>query len=184
MISTCTPVQAKQMLAEGNCLAIDVREYAEYASGHVPGAKLIPLGQFRDQINSIDPNLPLLLACKGGKRATQAAQLLEQKSNVNAFVIEGGTDAWIAAGLPVEREAKAPWALERQVRLAAGMLVLIGLFIPPWPWLSAFVGAGLVFAAVSNTCGMGLLLSKLPWNRPAVSCSVDSPCNCGERKSS
>jgi len=72
----------------------------------------------------------------------------------------------------VEREKRAPWALERQVRLVAGLLVLVGLFIPPWPWLSAFVGAGLAFASLTNTCGMALLLAKMPWNRSGTTCSA------------
>jgi rhodanese-related sulfurtransferase len=172
MIATCTPRQARDLLASTpECQALDVREYAEYAAAHVPGTCLIPLGQVRARIGEIDKARPVLVFCKGGKRAAQAAAILDQAGCSAVTVVEGGTDAWIAAGLPVATERKAPWALERQVRLAAGLLMLLGLFIPPWPWLSAFVGAGLVFAAVSNTCGMALLLARMPWNR-APACAT------------
>jgi rhodanese-related sulfurtransferase len=177
MYNARTPQQVQTLLRERpDCQLIDVREYAEYAGGHVPGATLISLGSLPTRLAEVDKARPAVLLCKSGKRATQAAQLLCANGCQEVLVVEGGTEAWIAAGLPVDKEARAPWALERQVRLAAGLLILGGLFIPPWPYLSAFVGAGLTFAALTNTCAMGLMLSKMPWNRPrngvpAVACS-------------
>ena len=179
MIATCTPQQARDTLAsQTGCQLIDVREYPEFASGHAPAAKLIPLGQVKDRMGELDKSRPILVLCKSGARATKAAGILSDAGCSQVTVVEGGTEAWIAAGLPVDKVLKAPWALERQVRLLAGLLVIAGLFIPPWPWLSALVGAGLAFAALTNTCGMAMLLAKMPWNRQyagATSCSSD-PC--------
>lgn len=166
MVTTLSPQQVTQMLAErGDCQLLDVREYVEYAAGHVPAARLIPLGQVATRFAELDPARPVVVLCKGGKRAAQAAEILCQHGCREVTVVAGGTDAWAAAGLPIDKEHKAPWALERQVRLAAGLLVLVGLFIPPWPFVSAFVGAGLVFAALTKTCGMAMCLARMPWNR-------------------
>lgn len=161
------------------CRLIDVREFPEFAAGHVPGAEPIPLGTLPGVVSSIDKSRPVIVLCKSGKRARRAAEILNAAGCSEVLHVQGGTDAWIADGLPVEREAKAPWSLERQVRFTAGLLVLIGLFIPPWPYLSAFIGAGLVFAAVTDTCGMGMMLAKMPWNRnvgacPSAECSTTS----------
>lgn len=183
MASCCKPDQLRRMLDEKKDIQlVDVREYAEFASGHVPGARLIPLGEVAHRTADIDKSRPVVLLCKGGTRAARAAEILSEAGCRDVLTVEGGTDAWVAAGLPVEVEAKAPWALERQVRLVAGSLVLAGLFIPPWPYLSAFVAAGLIFAAVTNTCGMGMLLSKMPWNRPRTSCNgiAESKSCCGQ----
>lgn len=179
MTRTCDPVAASQLLQRGGtCRAIDVREYPEFAAGHVPGAELIPLSEIPGRCRSMDPQKPILLLCKGGRRAAQAAAILETAGFSDVTVLEGGTDAWKAAGLPVEKLKKGPWSLERQVRFTAGLLVLAGLWIPPWPWLSALVGAGLVFAAVTDTCGMGMLLAKMPWNRRPAANSCGGPANC------
>lgn len=177
MVSTCTPTAAKEMLARSpECQLIDVREYAEFAAGHVPAAKLIPLGQVKNRAGELDKARPIVVLCKGGKRAAQAAEILKEAGCAQLHVVEGGTDAWVAAGLPVDRMQKAPWALDRQVRLAAGLLVVVGLFIPPWPWLSAFVGAGLAFAALTNTCGMAMILAKMPWNRACCGSGLVTSC--------
>lgn len=176
MITICRPQEIRTLLAgSGRFQFIDVREFPEYASVHVPGVQLLPLAQLKDRMGELDPAMPVVVICKSGKRAEKAAQILDAHGFKQVTIVEGGTDAWVAAGLPVERSEKAPWALERQVRLSAGVLVLLGLFIPPWPWLSAFVGAGLVFAGITNTCGMAMLLARMPWNRskgvPAQKCS-------------
>lgn len=168
MIATCSATNASDLLSQKpDCQLIDVREYPEYAAVHAVGARLIPLGQVKQRAGELDKSKPVVILCKAGKRAAQAAQLLSEAGFCELTVVEGGTDAWISAGLPSTREAKAPWALERQVRLVAGLIVLIGLFIPPWPYVSAFVGAGLVFAALTNTCAMGMLIARMPWNRQA-----------------
>jgi rhodanese-related sulfurtransferase len=175
MITTSVPRQAHDMLASGAAPQfVDVREFAEYASGHAPGVKLMPLGRLKENgQGNLDPAKSVVLICKSGKRSAQAAEFLDSRGFTDLTVVDGGMEAWAAAGLPVQKLNAAPWSLERQVRLAAGLLVLAGLFIPPWPWLSAFVGAGLAFAAITNTCGMAMVLARMPWNRErVVSCET------------
>lgn len=111
----------------------------------------------------------VLVLCQTGKRATVAANLLAQQLPNPIHVVEGGTAAWVAAGLPHNKGASV-MSLERQVRIAAGSLVLVGVILsvtvaPGFIWLSGFIGAGLIFAGVTDTCGMGLMLAKAPWNR-------------------
>ena len=166
MISTLSPQEAQAFLsAFSDAQLIDVREPFEFAAAHVPNAQLVPLGQIQTQLDQFDKSRPIVILCKSGGRAKRAAEILDSAGCSVIHVVAGGTDAWITAGLPVTREPRAPWSLERQVRLVAGLLVLIGLFIPPWPYLSLFIACGLIFAALTNFCGLGLLLAKLPWNR-------------------
>lgn len=182
MVTTCSPIKAEEKFTtqQGTQL-IDVREYPEYAGGHAKGAILVPLSSFEKKMSRIAKDKPVVVLCHSGQRATKAAGILEQAGYTEITVVEGGTKAWIGAGLPVEKESREVWSLERQVRLAAGALVLTGLFLPGnFPWLSAFVGAGLMFAAVTNTCGMGMLIAKMPWNREPSdkksACSTDGKC--------
>lgn len=148
---------------------LDVREPGEYVAGHVAGSILIPLAALEDQTGLLDPEKPLYILCARGVRAAKAAQRLEARGFKDAFVIEGGTEAWAARGYPLEITSRV-WALERQVRLTAGSLVLAGLglgfAVSPWFFaLSAFVGAGLVFSGATNICGMAMILARMPWNR-------------------
>lgn len=167
MIATCSPVRAEEkIMTNPDAQLIDVREYPEYAGGHAKGAVLIPLSSFEKEMGKIIKGKPVVVLCQAGVRAAKAAAILEKAGYTDVTVVEGGTKAWQAADLPMEVASQKIWSLERQVRLAAGALVLIGLFLPGgFPWLSAFVGAGLMFAAVTNTCGMGMLIARMPWNR-------------------
>ena len=158
---------------------VDVRTPGEFAALHADAARLAPLDR-------LDPaavaagrrnGATIYLICKAGKRAATAAEKFHAAGIDNVAVVEGGTDAWLAAGLPVVR-GKGVISLERQVRIAAGLLVLTGavLAITVHPWfigLSAFVGAGLAFAGITDTCGMAMLLSRMPWNSagPAATCT-------------
>ncbi len=168
--SPCSPHEVQQRRLGGTAHLIDVRSPAEYRTVHAEGAQLVPLDQFdpaRVQA-SIPPGLTVHLLCKSGGRAQQAAQRLAD-AGCPCVVVEGGTEAWIAAGLPVVR-GQATMSLERQVRIVAGGLVLLGVALgytvhPYWFGLSGFVGAGLMFAGITDTCMMGLLLAKMPWNR-------------------
>jgi rhodanese-related sulfurtransferase len=167
--------EARERLESG-CALVDVREYPEYVEAHVAGGTLVPLGELRAKPELAGEGGEVLLLCRSGRRAREAASILEAGGRVQPVVIEGGIEAWKQAGYPVRNE-KGPISLERQVRIAAGALVLTGLLLdillPGARLLSYFVGAGLIFAGVTNTCAMGLLLAKLPWNRsrgPAASC--------------
>ena len=113
---------------------------------------------------------PVYLLCRSGQRATKAAEKFGKEGFTQPVVVEGGTLAWIDAGLPVNRSAVKVISLERQVRIAAGAIVFIGVLLARFVdfnfiWLSGFVGAGLVFAGITDFCGMGLLIAKLPWNK-------------------
>jgi rhodanese-related sulfurtransferase len=164
---------------------LDVRTTGEFESAHVPGARLVPLdeldaGAFLKQRGAADQ--PVYVLCQSGGRARKAIEKLQQAGFGGGVLVEGGTQAWIDAGLPVTCGGAGVISLERQVRIAAGSLVLTGVLLayfvhPGFIALSAFVGAGLVFAGVTDWCGMGLLLAKLPWNQkpgcvPGSCCEV------------
>lgn len=151
-------------------MMIDVREYPEYASGYIEGATLVPLGTLADACETWNREQPVKLVCKSGQRSERARQLLAGRGFHAVSVLPGGVDAWRAAGKPLIVVQRALWSLERQVRIAAGAMVFtsvtLGYFVSKYYLLlAAFVGAGLVFAGISNTCMMGTLLAKLPWNQ-------------------
>jgi len=152
-------------------LLIDVREFPEYAAGHIADSQLVPLSTLAQVSTGWDRATPITLICKSGRRAKQAHEQLAARRFTNLTVLEGGLEAWRAAGKPLEKTARQPWSLERQVRITAGSLVLITMFLAHFvsPWFffaTAFVGAGLVFAGISDICMMATVLGKLPWNRP------------------
>ena len=156
-------------LQSGACL-IDVREFPEFAAGRVPGAKLIPLSQLTKRRDEITREQTIYVICRSGRRANEAQQKLLAWGFADVRNVTGGFLAWQDAGLPIERDERAPWALERQVRLMAGSLVLLCVLLSvfvaqPFIWLAGFIGAGLTFAALTNTCAMGMLLARMPWNR-------------------
>ena len=149
---------------------IDVRTPAEFREVHAAWARNVPLDSLDPrQLASSADDRPIFLVCKGGGRSAKACQKLIDAGIVNVVSVDGGTQAWEAAGLPVARGKKTV-SLERQVRIAAGSLVLTGIVLG-WlvhPYLlgvSAFVGAGLIFSGVTDTCGMGMLLARMPWNK-------------------
>jgi len=169
-MATITPAELQKLLAsQPNLPLIDVRTPAEFSQVHVPHARNLPLGQFHAPAVGVAKDEPVYILCQAGGRARKAADQLTSEGLARAIVVEGGTQAWIDAGLPVERGTGKVISLERQVRIAAGSLVLLGVVLGHFVnagfyGLSAFVGAGFVFAGVTDFCGMGLLLAKLPWN--------------------
>jgi rhodanese-related sulfurtransferase len=157
---------------------LDVRTPGEYESAHIRGSYNVPLNQLGEHAAEIRKNVdePVVLVCQSGARAKKAEEVLAEAGMPNLSVLEGGMNGWIAAGKPVASAGRQRISLERQVRIAAGSLAFIGgalaLTVSPYfAALSAFVGAGLVFAGVTNTCGMAMVLAKLPYNRSA-SCDV------------
>ncbi len=171
-MNTIKPAELQSLLiAQPGLSLLDVRTPVEFAEVHVPQARNVPLDQL-DPGSFRELRTPVYLLCRSGARASKAAEKFVKAGTENVVVVEGGTLAWIDAGLPVERSAVKVMSLERQVRIVAGSLVLAGvllaLFVHPYfIGLSAFVGAGLVFAGISDWCGMGLLLAKAPWNARA-----------------
>ncbi|MEV7332175.1 rhodanese-like domain-containing protein [Micromonospora sp. NPDC093244] len=157
---------------------LDVRTPAEFESAHIPGSYNVPLDLLREHRDELRRHLDedVVLVCRSGARAAQAGQALAQAGLPNLKVLTGGILAWQATNAPVNL-GRARWDLERQVRLVAGSIVLLSVLasvvLPGAKWVAAFVGAGLTFAAISNTCAMGMLLSKLPYNRGAR-CDLDT----------
>ena len=163
---------------------IDVRTPVEFREVHVEIARNVPLDQLDPaalmQTRNGSTNEPLYLICRSGSRGQQACEKFLKAGLQNVVNIEGGTMACVEAGLPVVR-GKTAISLERQVRIAAGSLVLLGAVLgwfvhPAFIGLSAFVGAGLLFAGITDTCGMGMLLARMPWNQ----CTEDSSSCCAQ----
>lgn len=154
---------------------IDVRTAGEYASGHLTGALNVPLDRIARSLTELRraaEEKPLLLVCASGARSENAARTLA-RHDIEATSLTGGTSSWSAQGHPLDYPAQGPrrvWAMERQVRLTAGALVLLGLLLgllvhPAFELLSAAIAAGLVFSALTDTCGMAVVLGRLPFNR-------------------
>ncbi len=164
---------AKRHQTGESCDLIDVRTPLEFRDTHVEFARNVPLDQLDPEAIMRARNgksgEPLYVVCQLGGRSQKACEEFHKKGYTNVINVEGGTQACAAAGLPLVRGKKAI-SLERQVRIVAGTLVLSGVLLgwqvhPAFYGLSGFVGAGLLFAGISNTCGMGMLLSKMPWNQ-------------------
>jgi rhodanese-related sulfurtransferase len=169
--ATCSPGELNAKLADGaDIRLVDVRDYAEFAGGRIGGSVLAPLTSLDSGTTHLDRSCEVVLICRSGRRSRDAARRLGAMGFAKITVLEGGLEAWKGAGLPTERDAWAPWSIERQVRLVAGLLIVAGALLahfvhPGWLWLSGFVGAGLAFAAITDTCIMGNMMAALPWNR-------------------
>jgi rhodanese-related sulfurtransferase len=113
----------------------------------------------------------VIFDCRSGGRNKAAAERLVSAANADAYIVEGGIEAWKSEGLPIARDRRQPLELMRQVQIAAGTLTLIGMLFgallhPAFYMVAGAVGAGLSFAGLSETCGMARLLALAPWNRP------------------
>lgn len=173
-VTTISPQEFSQRMAAGDAgELLDVRTPVEYREVHVAGARNVPLDRLDPKSVQEGRNgtgdLPLYVICRSGSRAGQACEKFIQAGYHDVINVEGGTMACEAAGLSVVRGKKS-MSLERQVRIAAGLLVLTGAVLahfvhPYWIGLSGFVGAGLTFAGITDTCAMGMLIAKMPWNQ-------------------
>lgn len=170
MLPAISPAEAARLLKDGATL-VDVREPDERARVWIPGSAHLPLSQLDQARLAAREGAPVLFHCRSGMRTKSNEAALGAKAGAcQAFIVEGGIDAWRAAGLPVAENRKAPLEIMRQVQIGAGSLVLLGVlggtFVAPWLYaLAGFVGAGLVFAGATGFCGMALLLRHMPWNR-------------------
>jgi rhodanese-related sulfurtransferase len=151
---------------------IDVRTPAEYESAHAEGARSVPLDALdvRAVLADRPAGSPLYVICQAGGRAAKACERFAEAGFRDVFNVDGGTAAWERAGLPLVSGTRRTISIERQVRIGAGALVLLGvllgLFVHGWfLGIPAFVGAGLVFAGITDWCGMGMMLARMPWNR-------------------
>ncbi|MEW4487467.1 rhodanese-like domain-containing protein [Thalassoglobus sp. JC818] len=177
-----SPSQLEQQRSNGSVDLIDVRTPVEFREVHASGARNIPLDSLNPQAfleSRSNPEDPVYVICKSGNRGKKACQKFNDMGFANAVNVAGGTDAWASAGLPTVRGKKSI-SLERQVRITAGSIALIGallaLFVHPWfAAIPAFIGAGLTFSGLTDTCGMGMVLARMPWNQTSSesnSCSI------------
>ncbi|WP_016952605.1 rhodanese-like domain-containing protein [Anabaena sp. PCC 7108] len=160
----------KQLLEQEAVTLIDVREPSEYTGEHIPTARLVPLSQFNPHQVPQDQSTKVVLYCRSGNRSTMAAKKLFDAGFNTVTHLDSGLGAWKAAGYPTNINDNAPISLMRQVQIVAGSLVftgtVLGAFVSPWFLiLSGFVGAGLMFAGITDTCMLGMLLVKLPYNQ-------------------
>ena len=170
--TTIKPAEASAVVGSGRGTLVDVRTPAEFGEVHATGAQLVPLDVLDRHAVEVARGAnagPVYLLCASGIRATKAAEKLCNVGLDEVVVVEGGTNAWVAAGLPVIRGRKTI-SIERQVRIGAGSFVLIGTALgrfvhPGFYLLAVFVGAGLVFAGVTDICGLAIVLAQAPWNR-------------------
>ena len=184
---TSTPIEARRLSvqtlqerlsSEDAPRVLDVRTPAEFETAHIPGSYNVPLDNLREHRAELRAHLDedVVLVCRTGGRAEQAEKALAEVGLPGLRVLEGGMVAWESNGAPVNR-GKQTWELERQVRLVAGSIVLSSVLgsivVPELKWVAGGIGAGLTFAALSNTCAMGMLLAKMPWNRRGDACDMD-----------
>jgi rhodanese-related sulfurtransferase len=166
-----SPAEAQRLLHRGAIL-VDIREADERAREKVAGAYHLPLSKLDEADLALHEGKPVIFHCKSGVRTIGNASRLAQKAGgaCEAFIIEGGLDAWKKAGLPIATDRRQPIELQRQVQIGAGGLAflgtMLGLFASPWFFaVPAFVGAGLMMAGATGFCGMAHVLMRAPWNR-------------------
>lgn len=156
---------------------IDVRTHAEFETAHIAGSYNVPLDTLREHRTELRRHLDddVVLVCRSGNRAAQAEKAFAEVGLPGLRVLEGGIVSWESAGAPLAH-GRQTWELERQVRLVAGGIVAASVIgsatAPRLKWAAAAVGSGLVLAALTNTCAMGMALAKLPWNRGRGSCDM------------
>jgi rhodanese-related sulfurtransferase len=184
--SSIAPLELHRRLAEGGpAQLLDVRTPGEFAAAHVPGARLIPLGDLDPaavQRQRGPEEAPVYVLCHSGGRARKAIEKLEQAGVRGCVLVEGGTQGWIDAGLPVERSQSKVLPLMRQVQITVGLITAAGAALalavsPLFAIIPLVTGCGLVFAGITGFCGMALLLAKMPWNRApsrGSSCAVNA----------
>ena len=172
--ASLTPDQVRELQErDPRTRLIDVRSPGEFAGAHIPGSRNVPLDLLRERRRELRAahDDPVVLVCRSGMRAEQARALLEDSGLARISVLRGGITEWQRAGARLNRGSGGPWAMERQVRLAAGSVVLASVaasaVFEPLKWVAAALGAGLVLAALTDTCLLGRLLALLPHNRAA-----------------
>jgi rhodanese-related sulfurtransferase len=176
------PEELRDLMARKDHLQIiDVREYPEYAVGHIASSRLVPLGALEARAHEFDAKGPVVCVCHSGKRSAQGASKLIKLGFEEVGQLDGGIQAWKASGLPLAKAVRAPWSLQRQVRLSLGLFVLTGLALSlRWPsaiLVTWIIGVGMVFTSVVDWCGMALLLAKAPWNKDHTAFCAQPACN-------
>ena len=177
-LPTVTPEKARHLLNQGAIL-IDIREADEHARERIAGARHLPLSKLDEADLALHDGKPVIFHCRSGARtlANSARLAARAGESCEAYVVEGGLDAWRKAGLPVVTDRSQPIELQRQVQIGAGSLALagtlLGALVTPWFFIvPGFVGAGLLLAGLTGFCGMARLLMRAPWNRDAFHSQV------------
>jgi rhodanese-related sulfurtransferase len=171
-LKSINPAEAKRLLAQGAVL-VDIREADEHARENIPGAKHLPLSAIKPGQPAVFGDQAVIFHCLSGARTQANAERLKALTTCDAYLVEGGLNAWRQAGLAVQLDRSQPIPVMRQVQIGAGALALtgvaLGYLVSPWLFLiSALVGAGLLQAGVTGWCGMAKLLAVMPWNKPAL----------------
>lgn len=167
---------------QGGAVLIDVRTHAEFEAQHIPGSKCIPLDQLSRELvaeHQKHPDQLIYVICRSGNRSGMAVQKLMESDFQQALSVSGGILAWQESGYPVQAGERKVIALDRQVRITAGMVAaigaLLGLLLNKWFFIIPLgVGCGLTYSGVTDTCAMGALLAKMPWNKGS-----SGDCKCG-----
>jgi rhodanese-related sulfurtransferase len=170
MLKSLSPAEARQLI-DGGAVLVDIRDADEHAREHIPSARNVTLSQIKE--NGLPRPLQahaVIYHCRSGARTTANAETLLSAAQCEAYVVEGGLDAWRKAGFPIKADRRQPLPLMRQVQIGAGSLVVLsvalGYAVSPWFFvLAGFVGTGLLQAGVTGWCGMATMLQRMPWNR-------------------
>lgn len=173
-MTSISPERAAALMRDGAVL-VDIRERDEHARERIAGSRLHPVSILDTEHPARAGDTILIFHCKSGNRTSQNAQRIASGTPgyIATYVLDGGIDAWRKAGLPVAIDRSAPIPTMRQVQIVAGSLVVLGAILgatvaPGFYVLSAFVGAGLIFAGITGFCGMARILDLMPWNRRAA----------------
>ena len=172
-LTPITPQDAAGRLQQGQAVLVDIREPDEFARRRIKGALSRPLSAFSAAHLKIAPERDVIFTCRSGMRTGANCDRLAESVEGEAFILQGGLDAWEKVGQPVEVERKAPLELQRQVQITAGSLVVIGTVLglmvhPAFLGVAGAVGVGLVLTGLSGHCAMARLLALAPWNRAAA----------------
>jgi rhodanese-related sulfurtransferase len=186
--NSITPQELQRLISSGTaCRLIDVRTPPEFKAAHVPGAFLTPLDDLDPEAFAREwakNSIPLYVLCQSGGRAKHAIEKLQRAGVHGCVLVQGGTDSWIQAGLPVNRGESGVIPLMRQVQITIGFLSALGALLAltvdiRFAFLPLITGCGLLFAGITGFCGLAILMAKLPWNKSGQ-CS-NSPCCSNER---
>lgn len=176
-MNSISRLSPQAVAGQSGAVLLDVRTPVERREAHIAGSRHIPLDELQPEALSKElAGQRVVLVCRSGRRAEQAAAKLAAAGCTDLCILEGGLQSWQAAGQPVLRE-KGVMSLERQVRIAIGVLVLAGFALGQWVHpgffgICAFMGAGLIFSGITDFCGLGLILARAPWNKADGSCGA------------
>jgi rhodanese-related sulfurtransferase len=173
-----SPKEFNEKLNGGNCILVDVRSLDEHKAAKISGSQCIPLDEIKAQDTKLPGNKEILLYCRSGKRSNEAFETLRKKGFENLKQLDGGIIAWENEGLNVHKNKAFGMSIQRQVLAIVGLLVLTFslltmFYSSSFIYLIAAIGFALMIAGLTGFCGMALLLEKMPWNKEAVTCSLN-----------